>query len=507
MARRPFAPACDPMTASPKVLRPRRRAIGRQVVRIVRHDGDDANRRTDFQSVPDSRLSLRERTPAPLFEPPGSTHPERRGASPTKDLGAQHARGDVFIFLDGHCCPEPGAIARLVDDVLHLGGRAIVTPTIAALDVRRWLNSASQVGHGYFLNRDFEYDSRTAGGATVHPVSNQTEYRNDDGTGAIETAFAHTWHSGTVKIQRRTTTLPVVPTSQNGSGTAATRKDYFDAHGNRTWAMDERGFITAFRYDVPTGAITQQIDDVDTSVVTGAPSGWTTPTGGGLNLVTDYGDDDLGRTTQELGPEHTIDIGGTPTAVRRATWTVYQNTAHEVWSASGYQKVSDSSFTLINPVSIVKRDPRRNVLQQIQATRASTSGKLLPTDSFPQSSYVRWTTYQYTECCLVSSMRVYHTIPTSGEGSQGTNYDETQYGYDSMKRRNRTVSPGGTITFDVLDARGQVIETWVGTNDDGATETDPSGGGADPDNNMVLVTGNQYDGGADGGDGNLTEQA
>ena len=74
-----------------------------------------------------------------------------------------------------------------------------------------------------------------------------------------------------------------------------------------------------------------------------------------------------------------------------------------------------------------------------------------------------------------------------------------------MKRRNRTVTPGGTITDLVYDPRGMVIATYVGTNDDGATVDDPTGGGLDPDNNMVLVPENEYDDGLDGGDGNLTE--
>jgi hypothetical protein len=33
-----------------------------------------------------------------------------------------------------------------------------------------------------------------------------------------------------------------------------------------------------------------------------------------------------------------------------------------------------------------------------------------------------------------------------------------------MKRPNRTVSPGGTITFSVLDVRAQVVDTYVGTD-------------------------------------------
>ena len=67
-------------------------------------------------------------------------------------------------------------------------------------------------------------------------------------------------------------------------------------------------------------------------------------------------------------------------------------------------------------------------------------------------------------------------------------------------------SPGGTITFEVFDVHRCVIATYVGTDNTGATETDPTGGGADPNNNMVLVTSYQYDHGQAGGDGNLTEQ-
>ena len=67
-------------------------------------------------------------------------------------------------------------------------------------------------------------------------------------------------------------------------------------------------------------------------------------------------------------------------------------------------------------------------------------------------------------------------------------------------------SPGGTITFEVFDVHRCVIATYVGTDNTGATETDPTGGGADPNNNMVLVTSYQYDNGQAGGDGNLIQQ-
>ncbi len=352
--------------------------------------------------------------------------------------------------------------------------------------------------------------SGTAGTVCRWFLSKSTVYPSDtDQTVKQVTSYAYTFYSGTCAVEEKTTTYPVVSADQNGSGVAATVREYFDINGNLIWQMDERGFITRTKYDVATGAITQQIQDVDTSVETDAPSGWTTPSGGGLNLTTDFEHNDEGQMTQSLGPSHTIDLNGTATTIRRAVWIVHEESesGRVTRMAAGYATGSAGSYTytLVNPVSITKTDVSGRTTEQIQATRASTSGKLLPTDTFAQTSYTRWTTTTYTDCCHVASQRTYHTIPASGPGTEGTNYDETEYGYDVMKRRNRTVSPGGTITFNVFNSRGLVTETWIGTNDNGATPTDPSGAGASG-NNMVRVTSRVYDGGTAGGDGNVTSQ-
>lgn len=78
--------------------------------------------------------------------------PQRQGASPAKALGAEQARGDVLVFLDGHTKPEYGAVARLVEGVEELAGTCIVTPRIPALKLERWTNCTRQVGHGYRLD-------------------------------------------------------------------------------------------------------------------------------------------------------------------------------------------------------------------------------------------------------------------------------------------------------------------------------------------------------------------
>ncbi len=99
--------------------------------------------------------------------------------------------------------------------------------------------------------------------------------------------------------------------------------------------MDERDFITGFSFDIPPGALLQKIDDVNTALVS-APAGWTTPSGGGLHLITDFQFDALGRRIQSFGPWHTVDLSGIATPIRRAGYTVYQDATFRTWQGQGY---------------------------------------------------------------------------------------------------------------------------------------------------------------------------
>ena len=236
---------------------------------------------------------------------------------------------------------------------------------------------------------------------TVYPLAKQTRYRNEDGSGGIETRYAYSWHEGTVQMQERITTLPAIAPWQNGSGVAATRTERFDIHGNLLWLKDERGFITGHEYAAGPALVSRTIQDVDDARLS-VPSGWSTPAGGGRHLVTDTWYDAQGRPTQVLGPEHEVE----GVNVRTARWTVYQDTDHQTWSAQGYAVESASSssssgsgdlppydYTLVNPVSISKRNATGTRGESIQATRASTSGALDGSDSFDQSSFVRWSVH------------------------------------------------------------------------------------------------------------------
>lgn len=361
-----------------------------------------------------------------------------------------------------------------------------------------------------------EYTHHGDGGRMVHPLAKETVFRDEDGSGAIETRHDYTFHPGTVQIEQRLTTLPAVPAEQNGSGVSATRTERFDVQGNLTWWKDERGFIHRHKYDVVTGALVQSIQDVDTTLVTDAPDGWMTQLSGGLHLVTDFQHDDQGRIVQELGPVHEIDLDGVPTEVRTATWTQYDEGNRTVRTAQGYVGYASQLATLINPISITKLDAVGRAVEEIQAaapqpfTDSTDPLEELGNLIVSQNDYVRWTTHRYNDAGQLEHTRVYHSIPSaSGSGPEpgveGDNYNETQFAYDASGNQIKTRSPGGTITRTVSDAHDRVLQTYIGTDDTGATPTDPTGGGAGG-NNMVLVSESEYDTASNGGDGNLTCQ-
>jgi RHS repeat-associated protein len=331
-------------------------------------------------------------------------------------------------------------------------------------------------------------------GGEVFPVVRRTVYRDEAATPTepIETTYAYTFYPyspSTNLIQQVETTLPLVSTAENGPNAAVTSRAYFDLFGRKIWAQDPRGALDYFAYDPTTGALLQQVRDYDGSDPLPPWSrGGDLPTA--LNLVTDYDIDDVGRTIRTLGPPHAL---GTD-VIRTVQWNLYLDDQRERRSANGYIVVAGPNYdttTLVNPVSLTKYDYDGHTTDQIQAVASVTNAPPEPTDTYAQSTWTRWTTTQIDDDGRVGSQRVYHTIPSAGSGSSGTNYDETTFGYDVMGQRNRVLAPGGTITRTVFDPLDRTLSTWIGTDDTDATDDDPTGGGA-IGNNMRQVSAASY---------------
>ena len=84
--------------------------------------------------------------------------------------------------------------------------------------------------------------------AMIDSLGRINQTHADEGTGAIATSFAYTWHSGTFEIEQQTVTPPAVPSGQNGSGASAARKERFDDCDRLAWSMDELGRVSCRQY-------------------------------------------------------------------------------------------------------------------------------------------------------------------------------------------------------------------------------------------------------------------
>ena len=233
--------------------------------------------------------------------------------------------------------------------------------------------------NGPILLSSYTYYAHTANGQTIYPTASYTTYSNEDGTGAAITSYAYTWYTTTgheFQIQEERTTLPVVSTVQNGSGTAAATFAYYSSAGNLEWSADQNGRFTHYIYDSLTDHLVTTIADVDASDGYSLPTlsltGWPSLPSSGVSAESDYQYDALGRVTQTLGPAHMAEIDGTMTNIRTASWNVYKDAGHETWTAKGYETLDvygqHVSWTLVDPVLITKTDRDGRVTDQIQAT-------------------------------------------------------------------------------------------------------------------------------------------
>lgn len=373
------------------------------------------------------------------------------------------------------------------------------------------MGSASEITKLYELT----YSTHDVGDDTLYMTASRTEYRSDAGGGSnpATTSYDYEWRTDSSRILQKTTTLPVVSTDENGTGETYVQVERYDRFGNTQWLKDEIGVLVFQVFDPITGGLWQRITDVDTSRMDPGvvPPGWTTPVGGGLNLISDFECDTQGRNLQELGALHSCDLDGTAKLLRSAVFRVYLDGRRQTWVSQGYA-VGDAYRTL-GPVYISQWDLRNRLTDEVQSSNLGGE-KIDGGDRFPQSCWTKWTRRLYSDEGLLLAACAYHTIPSSDRevdqnpvlGFKNDNFLETAYGYDVQDRRNKTVSPGGTITRVVLNARSLVTEQWIGTNDIGATDTNPAGSGPPSGNNMVRTLSNTYNSGQVDNPGSLLEE-
>jgi RHS repeat-associated protein len=348
----------------------------------------------------------------------------------------------------------------------------------------------------YVRQEAWGYFAHSYNGQTIAPLASDEFWRTSDINSGMPTNYLYTWYSGTAQIQSEKDVAPVISTAENGPGVADTTTTYFDQYGNVQWVKDPDGYIQYNAYDPVTGALLTNIVDVqtaDSGEFTNLPSGWTTPSGGGLNLITTDVVDALGRTTKETSPNGNV------------TYYVYLDPQHE---ERIYQGWNSSTGTATEPTEVIREDATDGYDEVFTMTATPHLTNSAP-DGTEAISGLQTLTRDYTnKAGQVTAEYAYFNLgsltnSTSTMGTVNTNYYQTNYGYDNWGRLVRTQTPNGTIYRTVYNSLDEAVSAWVGTNDT------PTSGEWSPTNNtgtanMVEVRSYQYDNGGVG-DGNLTQ--
>ncbi len=429
-------------------------------------------------------------------------------------------------------------------------------------------------------------------GNTIFPEAAFTQYQSSAGNGSVPetTTYGYSWQNNasgyvTNQIADLTTTNPVVSTSQNGSGTATTTQTVYNQFGQPVWTMDAKGFITYTAYDNATGAAIQSVQDVNTANLSNLenysgtypggtlafgsngynqygvpqlPSGWATPTGGGLNLVTTNYVDNLGRALESISPGGSI------------TLYVYDDADRAIFTLTGVAlDTSNNTLTTTGPIVMTRVEVpytyttggvtygatydetitfsvNTPISYSLGGSNGETVIPVLPgfipgngtgsgldnvlnltgdgTSTAPQftiqslsralynaggqhvesDAYANITNATYlatNQDSPYSGTKI--TNELSGQAPNG-NYYATYYGYDADGRQYQIIDANGTVHDTVYDSLGRVVSNWVGTNDTTNNGQPFTGSNAGTGNNMTEVQSYIYDNGSVG-DSNVTE--
>ncbi len=417
--------------------------------------------------------------------------------NPSAMAGYDDNYNDLVHFVSGNAASIRDSAGLVTNYTFGSGTTATAT---TAGNASNWLQSVSirqgETGTG-ISQKALDYYKKTVNGIELFFTAHATQYRNTNTTGGQTTSFGYTFQGSTAQPSLITQTNPIVPTTQNGSGSATSQTTVYDGYNRPIWVKDEAGFLTYLAYDGPTGAVIKQIADVDTTqtaTFANLPSGWSTPSGGGLHLMTSFEVDTLGRTTKKTYPNGRID------------YTVYHDANFEVRVYPAWDSTSQAPLL---PVTVTREDKARGYTEALtmMATPTVSSGR--PTGTENISGLQTLTRSVVNAVGQVSAWDQYHNLsgvtysPSSVTlGTSGTHYYRTEYGYDLTGNLVRTVNPSGTIHRTVYDDMDRESSRWVGLDDTPTSGTWSPGNMTGTD--LVKVSQIEYDGGGIG-DGNVTK--
>lgn len=302
-------------------------------------------------------------------------------------------------------------------------------------------------------------------GSSVYPLAEEVRYL--ESTSAwVSTRWAYTWFKGLKPLS--ITRYRFINENENdpSKDDALVETLVQSRDQNRVWRKDEQGVITYYlREDIQeVGMIVAPDTDQNGAgeVFNGVkiPLGFTNS--GGRHLRTDFQTDEYNRMTRVLGPEYNADADGDgdmDDPVRPVRWTAYNDSVYtsswsrnEVRTASGYYDVVADTYHLVGGIGVRVTDRGKDssgVMWSDSYTteRAAVSGELTAGEDVATRS--RWSGWSRTKTVDddMTERWVYVDIPASGDGTAGTNYLKTTYGYHLDGSVRYTEGPDGLRSY------------------------------------------------------------
>jgi RHS repeat-associated protein len=342
----------------------------------------------------------------------------------------------------------------------------------------------------------------TAGGAKRYQLDSESEYpvETTTGSGAVTTSYSYVYHSqDPLAVKKRTTTLPPIAAAENGSGQSVVLHDYFELDGLRTWHKDADGFVDYTGWDPDRRTRTQAVEDLNT----GSPPVLNPPIpappdtdfqsgpGAHQNIVTQWEYDSLRRMTKETGPSFEAYLPSGVAQVQRVRqWhhTKFAGTAGEFVTLE-YPHLGSSYLHVEVEISV--SDHAGRVLTSAAGELAAGYQNTSIFDDYDPaatslSAWWHGTITERTDFKYQGDLLVWQDAYSNAAAQTGAYRTEHLYDTAGMGRRVRTKNPVGTKTRWTYDGFGRERAVWVGTDDSGATDADPSGAGH-PENDMTKV--------------------
>ena len=311
-------------------------------------------------------------------------------------------------------------------------------------------------GTAYYVSATDYGDSVNATLATAtwdYPT--QTTTRSAGNQTSFTFTFYDTAHQ---QSETKITTLPTVPTGQNGSGVATTTGEYYDNIGRLRWTQDGEGYITYYAYHPTMGTISYQAVDINpaspgSDVTSGSSGNWESVSTDGassnepvrssalpspLLLATKTYFDGQGNPTQK------IDQGGNAPTLRTPILKSFSFLTGTAPAVSAPLPIQVSNLNASGQVT-----DQISVRATYTAISTSSSAPTGFSTAPSQSDYVTWTHYTFDPTTgRPTYTDKYFNIPSTGAGTLSTHFYRTIAQYDTLGRKQ----------YDIQVIRGSSLE-------------------------------------------------